>query len=30
MLTKNKANPLEYNDTVLWPQKVAINKASIK
>ncbi|MCF6279972.1 MAG: sugar transferase [Flavobacteriaceae bacterium] len=23
-------NPLEYNDTVLWPQKVAINKEYIK
>ena len=30
MILSEQENPLEYNDTVLWPQKVAINKDYIK
>jgi len=29
ILSKQK-NPLEYNDTVIWPQKVAINKIYVQ
>ena len=28
-LLSNVANPIEYNDTVIWPQKVAINRKYI-
>lgn len=30
IILAKQENPLEYNDTVLWPQKVAINKEYIK
>ncbi|MFT4684982.1 MAG: lipopolysaccharide/colanic/teichoic acid biosynthesis glycosyltransferase [Urechidicola sp.] len=30
IILAEQENPLEYNDTVLWPQKVVINKEYIK
>lgn len=30
IILAQQENPLEYNDTVLWPQKVAINKEYVK
>ncbi len=30
IILAEQENPLEYNDTVLWPQKVAINKEYIQ
>ena len=29
-ILQNQANPLKYNDEILWPQKVEINKEYIK
>lgn len=30
MILSEQKSPIEYNDTVIWPQKIAINKAYVK